>query len=103
MEPQGRGNVPALHTPERNKRLGLRKTTLESRGHVQTVGLNAETTTCRHRADGEEGLLTFPFIGLVRFCALIRVRRDKPAWRCVQGRLAYSVRKSLTRAKARAL
>src|SRR5258708_11945158 len=66
MEPQGRGNVPALHTPERNKRLGLRKTTLESRGHVQTVGLNAETTTCRHRADGEECLLTFPFIGPVR-------------------------------------
>ena len=32
-----------------------------------------------------------------------RKRRDKPAWRCVQGRLAYSVRKSLTRAKARAL
>jgi hypothetical protein len=43
MEPQGRGNVPARHTPERNKRLGLRKTTLESRAHVQTVGLNAET------------------------------------------------------------
>src|SRR5216684_4805310 len=63
MEPQGRGNVPALHTPERNKQLGLRKTTLESRGHVQTVGLNAETTTCRHRAEGEECLLTFPFIG----------------------------------------
>ena len=42
MEPQGRGNVPALHTPERNKRLGLSKTTLESRVHVQTVGLNAE-------------------------------------------------------------
>src|SRR5216684_39060 len=64
MEPQGRGNVPALHTPERNKQLGLRKTTLESRGHVQTVGLNAETTTCRHRAEGGECLLTFPFIGL---------------------------------------
>ena len=42
MEPQGRGSGPALHTPERNKRLGLRKTTLESRVHVQTVGLNAE-------------------------------------------------------------
>src|SRR6266478_6033775 len=36
MEPQGRGNVPARHTPERNKRLGLSKTTLESRVHVQT-------------------------------------------------------------------
>src|ERR1700730_16164643 len=40
---QGRENVPARHTPERNKRLGLRKTTLESRVHVQTVGLNAKT------------------------------------------------------------
>ena len=66
MEPQGRGNVPALHTPERNKRLGLSKTTLESRVHVQTVGLNAETKKCRHRADGEECLLTFPFVGLFR-------------------------------------
>src|SRR6267142_2101848 len=36
MEPQGRGNVPARHTPERNKRLSLSKTTLESRVHVQT-------------------------------------------------------------------
>src|SRR5882762_336414 len=36
MEPQGRGNVPARHTPKRNKRLGLSKTTLESRVHVQT-------------------------------------------------------------------
>src|SRR6267378_1876436 len=36
MEPQGRRNVPALQAPERNKRLGLRKTTLESRVHVQT-------------------------------------------------------------------
>src|SRR5260370_30528335 len=42
MEPQGRGNVPALQAPERNKRFGLRKTTPESRGHVQAVGLNAE-------------------------------------------------------------
>ena len=66
MEPQGRGNVPALHTPERNKRLGLRKTTLESRVHVQTVGLNAETKKCRHRAEGEAFLLTFPLIGLLR-------------------------------------
>src|SRR5260370_37752121 len=36
MEPQGRGKVPARHTPERDKRLGLSKTTLESRVHVQT-------------------------------------------------------------------
>jgi hypothetical protein len=66
MEPQGRGNVPARHTPERNKRLGLRKTTLESRVHVQTVGLNAETKKCRHRAEGELFVLTFPLIGLLR-------------------------------------
>ena len=66
MEPQGRGNVPALHTPERNKRLGLSKTTLESRVYVQTVGLNAETKKGRHRAEGEIFLLTFPFIGLLR-------------------------------------
>jgi hypothetical protein len=30
------------------------------------MGLNAETKKCRHRADGEICLLTFPFIGLVR-------------------------------------
>ena len=63
MEPQGRGNVLALRARERNKRLGLRKTTLESRVHVQTVGLNAETKKDRHRADGEKCLLTFLFIG----------------------------------------
>jgi hypothetical protein len=37
-----------------------------SRVHVQTVGLNAETKTCRHRAEGEIFLLTFPFIGHLR-------------------------------------
>src|SRR6267154_4811448 len=74
MEPQGRGNVPARHTPERNKRLGLSKTTLESRVHVQTVGLNAETTMYRHRAEGEIFLLTFPFIGLFRLRCFPGVR-----------------------------
>jgi len=34
--------------------------------HVQPVGLNAETTKDRHRADGERCLLTFPYIGLLR-------------------------------------
>src|SRR5437016_7214417 len=64
MEPQGRGNVPARHTPERNKRLGLRKTTLESRGHVQTSWAECpRQKKFRHRAEGEIFLLTFPFIG----------------------------------------
>src|SRR6266481_5721039 len=63
MEPQGRGNVPALHTPERNKRLGLRKTTLESRVHVSNSWAECRTKY-RHRAEGEAFLLTFPLIGL---------------------------------------
>jgi hypothetical protein len=61
MEPQGRGNVPALHTPERNKRLGLRKTTLESRVHVQTVGLNAETKNGPASSRGGDVSLDIPF------------------------------------------
>src|SRR5450631_3949393 len=32
---------------------------------------------CRHRADGEECLLTFPFIGLVRFCVNQAQRRSE--------------------------
>ena len=55
------------HTPERDKRLGLRKTTLESRGHVQTVGLNAETKSVGTEPRGVF-LLTSPLIGLVRVC-----------------------------------
>jgi hypothetical protein len=31
---------------------------------VQTVGLNAETKKCRHRAGGEDFVLTFPLIGV---------------------------------------
>ena len=88
MEPQGRGNVPALRTPERNKRLGLSKTTLESRVHVQTVGLNAETKKGRHRAEGEICLLTFPFIGLVRFARLSELTETM-----VNGRRNMPVRK----------
>ena len=42
--------------------------------HVQPVGLNAETKKDRHRAEGERCLLTFPFIGLVRFLAFIGTR-----------------------------
>src|SRR5258707_11230784 len=61
MEPQGRGSVSPLRTRRRNRALGLRKTTLRSRVHVQTVGLNAETKKDRHRA-GRGGLsLDIPF------------------------------------------
>ena len=42
MEPQGRGNVSPLCTRRRNRKLGLCKTTLRGRVHVQTIGLNAE-------------------------------------------------------------
>src|SRR2546425_9319224 len=65
MEPQGRGNVPALHTPERNKRFGLRKTTLASRESARSNSWAEcrDTKKFRHRAEGEIFLLTFPFIG----------------------------------------
>src|SRR3974377_1006688 len=62
MEPQGRGSGSPLHARRPSGSLGLRKTTLESRVHVQTLGLNAEKIF-RHRAEGEIFLLTFPFIG----------------------------------------
>src|ERR1700685_3430561 len=42
-----------------------RNTTRQSEVHVQTNGLNAEPKKCRHRANGEICLLTFPFIGLL--------------------------------------
>src|SRR5258708_35543281 len=66
MEPQGRGSVSPARTRRRNRALGLSKTTLRSRVHVQTVGLNAATKKDRHRAGREVCLLTFLFIGLVR-------------------------------------
>src|SRR5260221_8848878 len=67
MEPQRRGSVPPLHSRKRNRTSGLSKTTLEVGVHLQPVGLNAETKKDRHRADGKRCLLTFPYIGLVRF------------------------------------
>ena len=42
MEPQGRRTVSPLYTRRPNRTLRLRKTTLESRVHVQTIRLNAE-------------------------------------------------------------
>src|SRR5580692_9402296 len=70
MKPQRRGSVPPLHPRKRNRTLALSKTTLGVKVHVHPVGLNAETKKDRHRADGEVFLLTFPFIGLVRFARL---------------------------------
>jgi hypothetical protein len=55
-----------IHTTKRSDGF-LRKTTRRSRVHVQTIGLNAETKKLRHRVDAALCLLTFPFIGLVRF------------------------------------
>jgi hypothetical protein len=45
----------------------LRNATHRSGVHVHSIGLNAETKKYRHRADGEICLLTFPFIGLLRY------------------------------------
>src|SRR6267378_1079111 len=66
MEPQGRRRISPFRVTKRTTKLRRLSKTTRSRVHVQTVGLNAETKKCRHRADGEECLLTFPFIGLVR-------------------------------------
>src|SRR5713101_3225092 len=87
MEPQGRGNVPALQAPERNKRLGLSKTTLESRVHVQT-----SWAECRDKKSfgtepkGKIFLLTFPFIG-----PLPRVRPGAAAGDGRRQRIDYPV------------
>src|SRR5258708_26361146 len=63
MEPQG-GNISPLPA---TKRIGRqRKTTRRSRVHAQSVWLNAERKICRHRAEGEIFLLTFPYIGRLR-------------------------------------
>src|SRR5229473_7187888 len=66
MEPQGRRRISPFRVTKRSTKLRRLSKTTRSRVHVQTVGLNAETKKCRHRADGEECLLTFPFIGLLR-------------------------------------
>ena len=66
MEPQGGRRISPFRVTKRSTKLRRLSKTTRSRVHVQTVGLNAETKKCRHRADGGECLLTFPFIGLVR-------------------------------------
>src|ERR1700730_4013187 len=66
MEPPGGRRISPFRVTKRSTKLCRLSKTTRSRLHVQTVGLNAETKKCRHRADGEECLLTFPFIGLFR-------------------------------------
>src|SRR5882762_5088011 len=93
MEPQGRGNVPARHTPERNKRLGLSKTTLESRVHVQTSW--AECRDKKGSASSRRGDIsldipfyrTFPITLLIRWDekAGLRGMRYAPNVRRAQG------------------
>src|SRR5882724_2636728 len=70
MEPQGRGSVSPLRTRRRNRALGLSKTTLRSRVHVQTVGLNAATKKDRYRAGRGALSLDIPFY---RTCPTIRL------------------------------
>ena len=65
MEPQGRESGAPVRTRRRSGTLGLRKTTLESRVHVQTVGLNAKKIISA-LSQGKTFLLTFPFIGSLR-------------------------------------
>jgi len=58
------GNISPLPA---TKRIGRpRKNTRRSWVHAQSVGLNAERKICRHRAEGEIFLLTFPYIGLLQ-------------------------------------
>src|ERR1700682_1746698 len=66
MEPQAGRRISPFGVTKRSNYF-LRKTTRRSHVHVQTIGLNAETKKCRHRANGEICLLTFPFIGHLRF------------------------------------
>ena len=65
MDPQGRESPVPLQARRRSGTLGLRKIALESRVHVQTVGLNAKKTISA-LGEGEIFLLTFPFIGPLR-------------------------------------
>ena len=71
MEPQGRESGAPVRTRRRSGTLGLRKTTLESRVHVQTVGLNAKKIISA-LSQGKTFLLTFPFIGSLRAASGLR-------------------------------
>jgi len=81
MEPQG-GSVSPLRTRRPNRALGLSKTTLRSRVHVQTVGLNAATKKDRHRA-GRGGLsLDIPFYRTCPISRLIVQVNAIPSFQC---------------------
>ena len=79
MEPQGKNHRISVSHAETKQNPLPGEDHSQSRVHVQTVGLNAETKKERHRADGEMFLLTFPFIGLVRYARLPGVRYKKAA------------------------
>jgi len=64
MKPQT-GRISTFHSTKRSNDF-LTNATRRSEVHVRTIGLNAETKKCRHRAAGEICLLTFPFIGHLR-------------------------------------
>src|SRR6202521_425377 len=86
MEPQAGSRVSPFRVTKRSNDF-LRKTTRRSRVHVQTIGLNAETKKCRHRADGEICLLTFPFIGLLRLVRPSLTPRQKYYCRTLEVRV----------------
>src|SRR5580704_14797715 len=78
MEPQAGRTLSPIHTTKRSDGF-LRKTTRRSRVHLQTIGLNAGAQKCRHRAAAALCLLTFPFIGLVRFALPIQTVDATPS------------------------
>src|SRR5580704_14328541 len=66
MKPQGRGNVPALRAEATRPE--------QDHSRIESARSNSwaecRDTKCRHRADGETCLLTFSFVGLLRFARL---------------------------------
>src|SRR5437879_4097728 len=83
MEPQGRESDAPVRTRRRSGTLGLRKTTLESRVHVQTVGLNAKKIISA-LSQGKTFLLTFPFIGSIRTACCLVHKSRRARLRCVR-------------------
>src|SRR5580704_15001919 len=75
MKPQGRGNVPALRAEATRPE--------QDHSRIESARSNSwaecRDTQCRHRADGETCLLTFSFIGLVRFALPIQTVDATPS------------------------
>src|ERR1700676_2040589 len=82
MEPQEGRRISPFRVTKRSTKLRRLSKTTRSRVHIQTVGLNARQKTGRHRADGEECLWTFFFIGLFRF-------RELPSQWQLRGRRVF--------------